>query len=57
MHDDEQVVTLESAQPQWVRRSIRSKTPPVRLNDYERCPYQAIIENGELIEEVMMIKS
>lgn len=29
----------------------------MRLNDYERFPDQAIIENGELIEEAIMVKA
>lgn len=55
IQDDEQVVEVETkpAQPQEVRRSTRSKTQSVRLNDYEKFPDQAMRENGDLIEEAI----
>lgn len=57
IHDDDQEITIEHAQPQEVRGSTRTKIQSVRLNGYDRFRYQAIREDGEVIEEATMAKS
>lgn len=57
IQDDDQEIESEPTQSQEVMISIKSKTQPIRLNDYEMFLDQAIWENGDLVEEAMMVES
>lgn len=57
IQDDDQEIEYEPTQSQEVMRSKKSKTQSIRLNAYEMFPDQAIWENGDLVEEAMMVES